>query len=99
MPTIPEYEIYAMKYAERQTDLPTFVLGVEPGRETIVSTTSSGFCRGELSRLSSIPALHHAQCGPRLFEIREAGWKGGRLGEKKHRRCQSFILPLFHDLP
>ena len=35
MPTIPEYEIYAMKYAERQTDLSTFMLGVEPGRETI----------------------------------------------------------------
>src|ERR687891_1985860 len=35
MPPIPEYEIYAMKYAERQADLSTFMLGVEPGRETI----------------------------------------------------------------
>ncbi|HSF33376.1 MAG TPA: N-acyl homoserine lactonase family protein [Candidatus Tectomicrobia bacterium] len=35
MPAIPEYEIYAMKYAERQADLSTFMLGVEPGRETI----------------------------------------------------------------
>jgi hypothetical protein len=35
MAAIPEYEIYAMKYAERQADLSTFMLGVEPGRETI----------------------------------------------------------------
>jgi Metallo-beta-lactamase superfamily len=35
MPASPEYEIYAMKYAERQADLSTFMLGVEPGRETI----------------------------------------------------------------
>lgn len=35
MPAIPEHEIYAMKYAERQADLSTFMLGVEPGRETI----------------------------------------------------------------
>ncbi len=26
MPTIPEYQIYAMKYAERQADLSTFML-------------------------------------------------------------------------
>jgi hypothetical protein len=31
MPGIPEYEIYAMKYAERLADLSTFMLGVEPG--------------------------------------------------------------------
>ena len=30
MPTIPEYEIYTMKYAERQADRSTFMLGVEP---------------------------------------------------------------------
>jgi glyoxylase-like metal-dependent hydrolase (beta-lactamase superfamily II) len=35
MPASPEYEIYAMKYAERQADLSTFMLGTEPGRETI----------------------------------------------------------------
>jgi glyoxylase-like metal-dependent hydrolase (beta-lactamase superfamily II) len=35
MPATPEYEIYAMKYAERQADLSTFMLGVEPGREAI----------------------------------------------------------------
>jgi hypothetical protein len=35
MPAIPEYEIYAMKYAERQADLSTFMLGVKPGRERI----------------------------------------------------------------
>jgi glyoxylase-like metal-dependent hydrolase (beta-lactamase superfamily II) len=35
MPPIPEYEIYAMKYAERQADLSTFMLTAEPGRETI----------------------------------------------------------------
>lgn len=35
MPTIPEYQIYAMKYAERQADLSTFMLTAEPGHETI----------------------------------------------------------------
>src|SRR5688572_32982368 len=35
MPAIPEYEIYAMKYAERQADLSTFMMTAEPGRETI----------------------------------------------------------------
>jgi glyoxylase-like metal-dependent hydrolase (beta-lactamase superfamily II) len=35
MPAIPEYEIYAMKYADRQADLSTFMLTAEPGRETI----------------------------------------------------------------
>jgi len=35
MPTIPEYQIYAMKYAERQADLSTFMLTAEPGQETI----------------------------------------------------------------
>ena len=35
MATIPEYQIYAMKYAERQADLATFFLTTEPGRETI----------------------------------------------------------------
>jgi hypothetical protein len=35
MAAIPEYEIYAMKYAERQADLSTFMMTAEPGRETI----------------------------------------------------------------
>jgi glyoxylase-like metal-dependent hydrolase (beta-lactamase superfamily II) len=35
MPATPEYEVYAMKYAERQADLSTFMLTAEPGRETI----------------------------------------------------------------
>lgn len=35
MPAIPEYEIYAMKYAERQADLSTFMMTADPGRETI----------------------------------------------------------------
>ena len=35
MATIPEYQIYALKYAERQADLSTFMLTAEPGRETI----------------------------------------------------------------
>ena len=35
MATMPEYQIYAMKYAERQADLSTFMLTAEPGRETI----------------------------------------------------------------
>lgn len=35
MPATPEYEIYAMKYAERQADLSTFMMTAEPGRETI----------------------------------------------------------------
>ena len=41
MPAIPEYEIYAMKYAERQADLSTFMLGVEPGREASFPTHSA----------------------------------------------------------
>ena len=35
MPITPEYQIYAMKYAERQADLSTFMMTAEPGRETI----------------------------------------------------------------
>lgn len=35
MPAIPEYQIYVMKYAERQADLATFMMTAEPGRETI----------------------------------------------------------------
>src|SRR5919106_3469661 len=35
MPATPEYEIYAMKYAERQADLSTFMMTAEPGREAI----------------------------------------------------------------
>ena len=58
MPAIPEYEIYAMKYAERQADLSTFMLGVEPGRETITIDYFVWLLQGELSRLSSTPALH-----------------------------------------
>jgi glyoxylase-like metal-dependent hydrolase (beta-lactamase superfamily II) len=35
MATIPEYQIYAMKYAERETDLATFFLTAEPGHERV----------------------------------------------------------------
>jgi glyoxylase-like metal-dependent hydrolase (beta-lactamase superfamily II) len=35
MPAIAEYEIYALKYAERQADLSTFMMTAEPGREAI----------------------------------------------------------------
>lgn len=35
MATIPEYQIYAMKYAERQADLAHFMLTAQPGQETI----------------------------------------------------------------
>ena len=49
MPAIPEYEIHAMKYAERQTDLSTFMLASSPVARRSASTISSGFCRGDLS--------------------------------------------------
>ncbi len=34
MPTIPAYQIYAMRYAESQYDLSTFLLTIPPGHET-----------------------------------------------------------------
>jgi hypothetical protein len=57
MPVIPEYEIYAMKCAERRADLSTFMLGVEAGRETITIDYFVWLLQGGVKRSSSTPAL------------------------------------------